>query len=428
MALKVESSELKVGLAPTRERLDNGVVVLTKETHTTPAAAINIAVRAGSVCDPADAPGATFLLSRVIDRGTATRSAEAIAEELDSRGITVTITVTRHVLSLVCTCLAEDFEAVFALLGDMLTAPTLPDGELAKRKGEVITAIRQDEDNPAVRATEALMALLYPDGHPYGRRTKGSVETIERLTRNELAALHDARFAPTELSAVVVGAVDAGRVREATERVFGRWRAPAPPPVVVPHVAPATRRQRLVIPMMNKAQTDVAYGFTTIARTDPSYYAYWLMNHVLGQYSLSGRLGASIRERQGMAYYVYSTLDANVVEGPLLVRAGVGPANVDRTIASIDDEIRNVATSGVTAEELEDSRRYLVYAMPRALETNAGIANFLQTAEFFDLGLDYDVRLPGLLSAVTLDEVHAVARRSLDPERAVVVIAGPYQE
>jgi zinc protease len=150
------------------------------------------------------------------------------------------------------------------------------------------------------------------------------------------------------------------------------------------------------------------------------------MNHVLGQYSMSGRLGASIRERQGMAYYVYSTLDANVVEGPLLVRAGVSPANVDRTIASIDDEIRSVAAGGVTAEELDDSRRYLVYAMPRALETNAGIANFLQTAECFGLGLDYDVRLPGLLNAVTLDEVHAAARRSLDPDRAAVVIAGPY--
>ncbi len=96
---------------------------------------------------------------------------------------------------------------------------------------------------------------------------------------------------------------------------------------------------------MNKAQTDISYGFTTIARTDPSYYAYWLMNHVLGQYSMSGRLGESIRERQGMAYYVYSTLDANVVEGPLLVRAGVSPANVDRTIASIDDEIRSVAAA-----------------------------------------------------------------------------------
>ena len=97
----------------------------------------------------------------MIDRGTATRSAAEIADELDSRGITLTITVTRHLFSLVCTCLAEDFEAVLALLGDILMAPIVPEAELATRKGEVITAIRQDEDNPAVRAVEALMALLY---------------------------------------------------------------------------------------------------------------------------------------------------------------------------------------------------------------------------------------------------------------------------
>ena len=117
-------------------------------------------MRAGSICDPADAPGAAYLLSRLIDRGTATRSADEIAEELDNRGIALTITVNRHAFSVVCTCLAEDFEPVFALLGDILTCRRFPDGELATRKGEVITAIRQDQDNPAVRAVEALMALF----------------------------------------------------------------------------------------------------------------------------------------------------------------------------------------------------------------------------------------------------------------------------
>src|SRR5438445_5990429 len=108
------------GLAPSRTRLDNGVVVLARETNTTPAVTINLAMRAGSICDPADAPGAMYLLSRVIDRGTATRSADEIADELDNRGIAVAVTVTRHVFSIVCTCLAEHFEVVFALLGDML--------------------------------------------------------------------------------------------------------------------------------------------------------------------------------------------------------------------------------------------------------------------------------------------------------------------
>ncbi len=416
------------GLVPARTLLDNGVVVLAKETHTTPAVTIDLAMRAGSICDPAGAPGATHLLSRVIDRGTTTQDAEQIAEELDSRAVALTITVTRHLFSVVCTCLAEDFEPILALLGDILVSPSLPEGELATRKGEVITAIRQDEDNPAVRATEALMALLYPDGHPYGRPSKGNVEIVEALTREHLAALHTGRFGPSELTAIIVGDVEAPRATGVAERVFGGWHTPPPPSIVPAPVAAATRRRRVVVPMMNKAQADIAYGFTAIRRADPAYYAFWLMNNALGQYAIGGRLGDSIRERQGMAYYVFSSLDANVAEGPLVIRAGVGPANVDRAIASIDEELTQVRDGGLTEKEIAESRQYVIGSMPQTLETNAGIAHFLQGAEFFGLGLDYDVRLPALVGAVTLDDVCAAARRVLDPDGATIVIAGPYEE
>ena len=161
-----------------------------------------------------------------------------------------------------------------ALLGDIVMSPTLPDVELAIRKAEVITAIRQDEDSPAIRALESLMALLYPDHHPYGLPTKGTVEGVEALTRDRLVRLHAERFAPSELTAVVVGDVPAGSAIDVATRVFGDWRVPPPAPIALPRVVPADRRRRLVIPMMNKAQADVAYGFTTIARRDPAYYAY----------------------------------------------------------------------------------------------------------------------------------------------------------
>jgi zinc protease len=394
----------------------------------TPAVALHLAMRAGSSCDPADAPGATWLLSRVIDRGTARRSAADIAEELDSRGITITITVTRHLFSLLCTCLADDFEAVLELLGEILISPTTPDEELLTRKGQVITAIRQDEDNPAVRASETLMTLLYPNGHPYGRPTKGSIAVVDSLTRDRLLRLHEERFAPSALTAAIVGDVEPARAQDAAARVLGRWRKPPPVRTPLPPGPRATSRRRAVITMMNKAQADIAYGFTTIARRDPAYYAYWLMNNVFGQYSLGGRLGDSIRERQGMAYYASSSLDANVVEGPLVIRAGVSPANVDRAVASIDHEVGRLAAEGVTEKELNESRRFLIGSISRALETNAAIANFLQNAEFFDLGLDYDVRLPDLLRAVTLDEVNAAARNVLSVDRATLVIAGPYRE
>jgi zinc protease len=152
------------------------------------------------------------------------------------------------------------------------------------------------------------------------------------------------------------------------------------------------------------------------------------MNVAFGQYAIGGRLGDSIRERQGMAYYVSSALDANVAPGPLLIRAGVSPANVDRAVASIDEEVVRLVTDGLTPQELDESRRYLIGSIPRSLETNAAIANFLHTEEFFELGLDYDVRLPDLLNAVTMDDVNAAARSVLNPDRATVVIAGPYAD
>src|SRR6185436_1325579 len=209
MAKPPQTSDFRLptytGLSPSRSVLDNGAVVIAKTTSTTPAVAINLGVHSGSAYDPTGKPGVAWLLSRVLDRGTASRSAGDIAEELDSRGITLTITVARHLLSLVCTCLADDFEPVLGLLADIIATPSIPESELTVRKGEVITSIRQDEENTLVRASEALMALLYPDGHPYGRRTKGTIELVEAFTRDQLLRLHAERFAPSTLSAVIVG-------------------------------------------------------------------------------------------------------------------------------------------------------------------------------------------------------------------------------
>jgi zinc protease len=275
----ISSSPGFSGLAPVRTVLPNGAVVLAKRTGTMPAVTINLAMRAGSVCDPADAPGAMYLLSRVLDRGTletassAPRSAEDIAEALDSRGISIGLSVTRHLFSLVCTCLAEDFEAVMALVGDIVRAPAVPQDELATRKGEVVTAIRQDQDNPGVRAVEALMGLLYPPPHPYGIPAKGNPEVIERLTRDHLMALHAARFAPSELSVVVVGDVDASRGLR-RRSVYGDWSAPAPRPVDISGGAapPAARRHS----HDEQGAGRLAFRFTTITRRS-SYYAYRIM-------------------------------------------------------------------------------------------------------------------------------------------------------
>ena len=181
--------------------------------------------------------------------------------------------------------------------------------------------------------------------------------------------------------------------------------------------------------MMNKAQADIAYGFVAINRADPAYYAYWLMNNMLGQYALGGRLGDSIRERQGMAYYVFSALDANVGEGPLTIRAGVNPANVDRAVDSIDEEIVAAVSPGFTDRGSRESQRYLIGSMPRSLETNVGIAEVPADRPSSSVWASTTTcACPGCSSAVTREEVQAAAERVLATSRATVVIAGPYQD
>jgi zinc protease len=126
-----------------------------------------------------------------------------------------------------------------------------------------------------------------------------------------------------------------------------------------------------------------------------------------------------------MAYDAYSTLDAMVGEGPLIVRAGVDPANVDRAIEAIDEEVRAFGALGPTPEELEDTRSSLIGSIPRMLESNESIAEFLLHAELFGLGLDYDRRLPERLRAVTIDDVRDAAAAVLCPAHAAIVVAGP---
>jgi zinc protease len=404
----------------------NGATVIVKTTTTTPAITLHASIHAGTVYDPPDLGGLAHFASRVIDRGTVSCSTDQIAEQLDSRGVSLAVAVNRHAMSLVCTCMVEDFDAVLALLGEIVMHPTFPAAEVETRRGAIVTAIRQDEDNPATVAMEGVMAGLYGERHPYGRRPRGTVDSVTAIDVPALQRFHRDRFVPSALTLAVVGDVPAERALAGANHVFAGWQGPPRIPPALPPPAEVSARRTRVIPMMNKSQADIAYGFATIVRSDPDYDAYWLMNNILGQYAIGGRLGDSIRERQGMAYYAMSVLDADVIPGPLLIRAGVSPANVERALSSIDDELAKMAAEGPTEKERQESTQYLIGSLPRTLETNVQIASFLQTSELFGLGSDYDLQIPARLRALTREDVHRAARRALDPARATVVVAGPY--
>jgi zinc protease len=412
-------------LNPVRQTLGNGIVVIAEENHTTPAVSLLAVARAGGYDDPVDKEGTAALVARVLDRGTATRSADVIADELDGRGASLSASAGRHQIGVAAACLVEDLSRVMLIAADVLRSPAFPDPDVSTRRAEILTTIRQEDDDPASVAVNRFMEDVY-GVHPYARRVRGTAETVGRLQRADLVAFHERWFTPASLTVVAVGSLPAAAMVEQVASAFGDWAGNGPPRrLEVVDAAPPSARHVERIAMPDKAQADVAYGFIGVRRLDPRYLAASVMNNALGQYALGGRLGDSIRERQGMAYYVFSSIDGGLGPGPLMVRAGVSAENVERTIASIDHELSAIVSEGFTEQEIAESRQYMVGALPRQLETHAGIAGFLMNAELFALGLDYDRRLPDLIRNVTYEAAMEAARELLHPDRATIAVAGP---
>ncbi len=419
-----------MALNPKRVVLANGITVIAKANHTSPTVSLLVAARTGAFSDPPDREGTAALCARVMDRGTSKRTADVIADDLDGRGASLSVIAGRHQMALAATCLADDFEPVLSLVADVARHPAFADHEIATRKETLITSIRQEEDNPATVAGDAFARALYGD-HPYARKVRGSVAAIEAIRRQDLVRFHQRGFDPATMIIVVVGDVVDELAVAAITKLFGDWPASAHAGqaaigVKVPDPVMPVARQLVSVPMMNKAQADVVYGFIGVARNDRDYIAISVMNNALGQYAIGGKLGDSIRERQGMAYYVYSSLDATFGPGPFSIRAGVSAANVERTIASIDAELAAVIKDGFTAQEIDESKSYMIGSLPRQLETNAAIASFLLNVETFGLGLDYDEKLPGLIAGVTREAANAAANRLLAPDKATIAVAGPW--
>src|SRR5688572_14306863 len=250
-----------MALNPKRAVLPNGTTVITKANHTSPTVSIVVAARAGAFNDPPDRDGTAALCARVLDRGTAKRPAEVIADDLDGRGASLSVIAGRHQMALAATCLADDFEAVLALVADVARHPAFADEEIATRKETLITSIRQEEDNPATVAGDAFSRALYGT-HPYARKVRGSVAAIEAIRRQDLVRFHQKGFDPSTLTVIVVGDVVDELAIAAITKLFNDW-APSgkdKPTLVVPEPARSSGRQLVSVPMMNKAQADVVYG------------------------------------------------------------------------------------------------------------------------------------------------------------------------
>jgi zinc protease len=408
-----------------RRELDNGAVVLAYRTSA-PSVVTLAQIKAGAVLDPDDRQGLASFTGSMLERGTEKRSFQQLNEDLEAVGATLRAGAGGHTAGIVGKSLAEDVDLLLDAVAEVTLQPTFPETEFRKLQGEILTDLREMDDDTGTVASLRFRELLYPAHHPYHYRAAGYVDTVSAMTRDDLQAFYGRYYDPRNATFIVVGDVDPERAYEAVARRFADWRQEGEPVTwALPEVdTPATALHTDVV-MADKTQSDIAWGFVGLTRTDPRYYAAHLLDVVWGQLGLMGRLGERIREQLGLAYYVYSRLDAGFGPGPWSVRAGVNPANLERALAAIHAEAHAITAGPVTEEELADVKAFLTGSMPMRLETNEGLATALASIESFGLGLDYVQRYPEIINAVTAEEMLAVARDRIVPERAVYATAGP---
>lgn len=179
------------------------------------------------------------------------------------------------------------------------------------------------------------------------------------------------------------------------------------------------------VQMPGKSQVDLVLGVPGPARKDPDYDHARLANHILGVFGMYGRLGKTVREQQGLAYYSYSQMQGGLGPGSWRVLAGVDPVNVKQAVDSIRAEIERLVDEPVSADDLADSKANLTGSLPLQLESNEGVAMTIYNIERYDLGLDYVHEYNGMINAITAEQVQAAAQKYWGTDAFALATAGP---
>jgi zinc protease len=409
-----------------RVRLDNGLVVVARENRASRSVAARLVLEAGSAFDPPGKAGTAALVARLLDRGAGGLSARQIADGFDFIGASYTARAFKDSIEIEVRLLAEHLDDVLERLRLLAAEPAFPSEEVERERGQALTAIAERDLDTAAVVEDALAAALYRPGHPYQAPGIGTRESVRRIGRQDLADLHARRFGPSGAILVLAGDVDPDRAVGRAAAIFGAWAGgPGERRSAIPDAPPPERAVTVVRPIPGKTQADLALGFAGPRRLSPDLPAVLVLNSVLGEFGLGGRLAKAIRERAGLAYYAFSHCSPGLGPRPIVVRAGVAPESVRRAADLARRTVEAVARRGVTPAEVADSRRALAASVPLRLESNHGAAAFLADSEFQGLGVDYPERLPGLFAAVRRQEVEEAARRYLMLGRHVLVVAGP---
>lgn len=411
-----------------RRVLANGMTLVARPQDSSRTIAVMGRFPGGDVCNPRGKEGVNKLMASLLRDGSCHRNHLDIATFLESIGAMIAFSSTDHDVVLSLTCLAEDFAEVVSLAAELLREPSFPEDRFAIVRDQFSATVRYRLHDTRLMA-QALFDRLYFGDHVYARDPVGSLESMANLTRADVVAQYGATVRPQGAILTVSGGLDPNDVFETLIREFEDWtvadddatmRDGTSFPVAG---APLTAaREHYQIPGMS--QSDFVVGFDGPEIFGEDYQAVRLGNCIFGQFGMMGRIGEVVREKNGLAYSISSSLRLRPLGRTWEIRAGVNPDNLQRALDLTMGEVRRYLSEPVTAEELADVKSYLSGVMPLALESNMGIADALMTIERYGLSPDYYREIGGQIAKITPEEIMAASRRYMNPERAVIADAG----
>jgi zinc protease len=374
---------------------------------------------------------AASLIPDMLERGTGKHTRLEIARLLEDRGIELDVSADGfNPLEVFCAgrCLARHLPLVLELLSEMLLAPRFPLEELEKLRTLRLGELARAQEDTFHRAFEAFSRLTYPPGHPHWRRPVDERRAdLERLTVAQLVAVHGQLYGPSSMVLAVVGDFDGEEVERRLRELFGRGPGglgQAPPLQRRGPRDAAPRQVRESMP--DKPNLDVVMGHPGgLRRADGDFLAAVLGNSVLGHSTLSSRLGVRLRDREGLTYGVISRFfGASLVDGPWVVTFSVAPANLERAVAAVREEVARFVAEGPGEAELDDERQAMAGSYRVSLATPSGMARELARLVRHGLPVSEIDLIPERVLSTRRDEVVDAVRRHIDPECLCLAVAG----
>jgi predicted Zn-dependent peptidase len=403
-----------------RHQLSNGLVLVIEPMTQVRSVSIGMWLRAGSRRESAAVNGMAHFLEHMVFKGTERRSAEQIAREVDAVGGMLDAFTSKEATCFNARVLDENLPVAFDVLSDMVLRPLFAEADIVKEKQVILEEIRMEDDNPEAVAHEVLVQNFWK-GHPLGWPIIGTRATVRKFSRASMLKCFAPWYAPSNLVITAAGNVRPEALRELVEGAFaekakGRAAEASRPPKV--HGKLAVRNK----PALEQAHITIAVPSFPLAH--PRRYAASVLNNILGG-GMSSRLFQNIREREGLAYAVFSDMAPYSDAGMLTVYAGTSRRTVEKVLRLVAEEFRRMKAEPVSEEELRRAKDHLKGSLVLSLESSGARMSSLARQEMY-LGRFYTIEeLHAALEAVTREEVQQIAREFFRPEQIAVTVVGP---